>query len=106
MQTFSGRYPANFSSAGLKPEPENEAGYPAGTGLYRISGRFLSLTNAKLVFISRLTWSTPKWLLIKKNNILILTSIAPNIFVSAAAYFGFPGQCRALLVAGLENLFA
>jgi hypothetical protein len=32
-------FPAKFSSAG--PEPENGAGYPAGTGLCRISGRFL-----------------------------------------------------------------
>jgi hypothetical protein len=30
-----------FSSAGPEPEPENGAGYPAGTGLCRISGRFL-----------------------------------------------------------------
>ena len=44
-QTFSGRNPAKFSSAGPEPEPENEAGYPAGTGLCRISGRFLVSTQ-------------------------------------------------------------
>ena len=40
-QTFSGRNPAKFTPAGPEPEPDIDAGYPAGTGLHRISGRFL-----------------------------------------------------------------
>ena len=44
-QTFSGRNPAKFFSAGPEPEPENGAGYPAGTGLCRISCRFLTAPN-------------------------------------------------------------
>ena len=44
-QTFSGRNPAKFTPAGPEPEPDIDAGYPAGTGLHRISGRFLVSTR-------------------------------------------------------------
>jgi hypothetical protein len=43
MKTGSQRgkhFPAEIRQK-KKPEPENGAGYPAGTGLCRISGRFL-----------------------------------------------------------------
>ena len=50
-QTFSGRNPAKFSSAGPEPEPENGAGYPAGTGLCRISGRFLIWVNTTYLLV-------------------------------------------------------
>ena len=33
--------PAKFYETGPEPEPGIEAGYPAGTGFSRISGRFL-----------------------------------------------------------------
>ena len=41
------KYPAKNPAKFLKPEPEPdiEAGYPAGSGFSRISGRFLAWTN-------------------------------------------------------------
>ena len=41
------KYPAKNPAKFLKPEPEPdiEAGYPAGSGFSRISGRFLVMIN-------------------------------------------------------------
>ena len=41
LEDKSGKNPANFFETGPEPEPDIEAGYPAGTGFSRISGRFL-----------------------------------------------------------------
>ena len=39
LEDKSGKNPANFFETGPGPEPDIEAGYPAGTGFSRISGR-------------------------------------------------------------------
>ena len=41
LEEKSGKNPANFVGTGPELEPDIEAGYPAGTGFSRISGRFL-----------------------------------------------------------------
>ena len=41
LEEKSGKNPAKFYETGPEPEPDIEAGYPAGTGFSRISGRFL-----------------------------------------------------------------
>ena len=43
LEEKSGKNPAKFFETGPEPEPDIEAGYPAGTGFSRISGRFLIL---------------------------------------------------------------
>ena len=41
LEEKSGKNPAKFFETGPEPEPDIEAGYPAGTGFSRISGWFL-----------------------------------------------------------------
>ena len=43
LEEKSGKNPVKFFETGPELEPDIEAGYPAGTGLSRISGRFLIL---------------------------------------------------------------
>ena len=52
LEDKSGKNPANFFETGPGPEPDIEAGYPAGTGFSRISGRFLHMKNLKLSYLS------------------------------------------------------
>ena len=42
------KYPAKNPAKFLKPEPDIEAGYSAGSGFSQISGRFLLLTTIDL----------------------------------------------------------
>ena len=45
LKEKSGKYPAKFFETG--PDPDIEAGYPAGTGFSQISSRFLISTITK-----------------------------------------------------------
>ena len=47
LEKKSGKNPAKFFETG--PEPDIEAGYPAGTGFSRISGRFLYRNHQCLI---------------------------------------------------------
>ena len=50
LEEKSGKNPAKFFETGPEPEPDIEAGYPAGTGFSRISGRFLlSVSKVNIV---------------------------------------------------------
>ena len=42
---YPAKNPAKFLKPEPKPEPDIEAGYPAGSGFSRISGRFLHPTT-------------------------------------------------------------
>jgi len=44
---ISGKNPANNFETGPEPEPDFEAGNPAGTGFSRISGRFLIVIKGR-----------------------------------------------------------
>ena len=48
LEEKSGKNPAKFFETGPELEPDIEAGYPAGTGFDRISGRFL---EKNIIFI-------------------------------------------------------
>ena len=46
LEEKSGKNPAKFFEARPEPEPDIEAGYPAGAEFSRISGQFLDSTNS------------------------------------------------------------